>query len=179
MLCVALPSAFALVSPPHSLADEPATYEPPSGYVLPGVGSLRECPDVPEALEDSSAVEYSEELKELRDQRIAEAKTCQALADRLDVANVRQAWLVLEDREGRDQRALTNLKLQELLEASCLEPCSVKIASDSSGEAGNAELVDSVDAGAEGSQAALYLLIGLVVGLPIVGGIWITVRRGL
>jgi hypothetical protein len=174
-----LASVFALASPPSLLADEPPTYEPPSGHVLPGTGALRECPEVPEAFEDSAEVEYSQELKELRDQRIETAKLCQAVSDRLDVANVRQAWLVLEAAAGREQRSLTNSQLAEMVESSCGVPCPVQVASDEPGEATGGELVSSVDAGAEASQVALYILIGLLVALPVGALIWRTVDRGL
>jgi hypothetical protein len=172
--------AFALALPPSSLASEgPTEYDPSRlGIYLPDAPPPGECPGEPESL-DSSEAEYSQEAIETRDLRIGLSRTCKALADRLDNGNLHTGWLVLEAAGGHDQRQLTNEKLQELVDLGCEGPCPVTVAEDSAVSESSGELVASIDAAGESSSAALYMLIGLVIGLPICVGIWRTVNRAL
>lgn len=191
--------AFFLASAAFARADEPAKYTPPeSTYTEPSVDpEPAECPVVPEEL-SSAEEEYSDELVEMRWQRIAMAHFCEAVADRLDEVSRRLWWAVVEAAEGRGQRQLTNEKLTSVAESlytlvnsSCSNPCSVYWEGQSkpvtidqegaleAGEGQTAELVSSIDSGAEASKIALYILIGLVVGLPIAAALWRTTHRGL
>jgi len=178
-LAVFVSSGVSLVADSAS-ADEPtpvsykapeSVYSEPAADPKPG-----DCPQAPEVLVDGESAEeqYSDEIKELRFQRIATARMCEALADRSDVITKRLWWAVVELAEGRGQRSITNAKLTQLVEAICPDPCPVAVTD----EGGTAELVASVDAAGESSSVALYLIAGLAVSLFIGVVLVRTVDRG-
>lgn len=158
-------------------ADEPlpVPYKAPEAvYTEPTIDpEPADCPQVPEALVDGEAVDeqYSDELEELRFQRIATARMCEALADRSDLVSQRLWWAVLELAEGRGQRVVTNAKLSQLLEEECSAPCPVTVAA---GEGQTSELVSSIDSSGEASRLGLWVLIGVVVAGTLAYGIWRT-----
>jgi hypothetical protein len=164
-----------------SWADEPpaAPYKVPEAvYTEPVVDpEPADCPEAPGVLEDGESVEeqYSVEAHELRFQRIATARMCEALADRSDVVSERLWWAVVELAEGRGQRAITNAKLTELLGEGCADPCPVTFVSD---DGQTAELAAAIDASGEGNMTALYLIAGLVVALFVGNALMRTVDRG-
>lgn len=156
-------------------ADEPKPYVPPeSVYTEPVVEpELASCPEEPEDL-SAEAEEYSDQLIELRSGRIDAIRICRALAQREDLVARRLWWAVVEAAEGRGQRTVANERLATLLAEGCEGPCPVTVAA---AEGETAELVSSIDAGAEATRIALYLIAGLGVGAVLFVGIREVVNR--
>jgi hypothetical protein len=202
--------AFALGSPPSSLADEPSPYIAPEAiFTEPSPGEpLPACPDAPEAPVPPTPEEEAEEgfeapdaaAVETRLARIEAVETCRAIVRREDLQVSRLWWVVAQ--QVKAEPVLSDL-LSRLVEVrdrpNCGDPCEVSIAplveslpviwsealpvhdagAGAATEEYSGELVSSIDAGAESSSAALWFIAAVLVGLPLCGLIYVTVRRGL
>jgi hypothetical protein len=157
---------------------DPVPYEPPKDKIEQPVldPEPRECPAEPDPL-NTPEEEYSEEVQELRQLRILNARTCRAIADRQDVISERAWWLVVEAAEGRAQRVLTNERLTQLLDGQCEEPCPVVITGNPGGEVDAIETVSAIDATGEALKSALYVVAGLLAGMILALMLWQTWRR--
>jgi len=171
----------------RALADPPPVYSPPAEIASepPAPEGQPTCPVLelePFEGEDMAA-------GEVRSLRGESAEGCAALSDRLDRLRERVWWAVLELASAAKQRALTNEKLDLVLEAmeepTCPEPCPVLIEAEGPIEVQDAaskqysdKLVSAVDASGEATSGALWWLGGIVVAFFVGLMLAKTVDRG-
>lgn len=172
--------------PPEAIYTEPTPAEP-----LPACPAAPEAPVPPTAEEEEAEgfVPPDQAAIETRLARIEAAETCEAIVARQDRDSSRLWWVVAQlvkvEPTVSDQLARL-VDIRDL--PNCGDPCRVTmpegkseplLVHDAASEQYSGELVSSVDAGAESSSGALWFIAALIVGLPICGLIWATVRRGL
>jgi hypothetical protein len=172
-------------------------YAPPTEPAPAPNEEPAECPEAPAAYEgtDDAASQVEQLRQGLRDQCIAERATMEAIETRTGWIAAELVRVVGHQEEHRTQlynvvEDLNQIHLDIYGEEGKLpvtiagytrdKPLPVEgETGDSSGLEYSGKLVSSIDAAGEGSMAALYILIGLIVAMPIAVGAWKLVDRAL
>jgi len=160
----------------------PLAYSPPSGVVEPSFPEGQpSCPslEVPpyEGTDDSA--------QQIRALRVESAESCAAVVGRLDRVRERAFWSASElfalRRGGSSDGEFMSAQLAEVLQDlevtnQTLIEKGVFVKGLSGGGGGEelAEVVEAVDAGAEASKLALWVLVGVCLAQGIGMAIWRT-----
>lgn len=184
VLCASFFSCcLGLASLPGRAAAEPSVYSPPAEGPTEPVAPEGQpsCPVLElEAFEGEDVA--AAETRLLRGEL---AEVCAALSARLDRVRERAFWVAAEAFRAAGQRSVANERLSAIEHAVCSAPCSVEVVGseplevqDSSSHQYSDKLASAVDSSGEANQAALWMLVGLVVALPVAYLLSKVVSRG-